>query len=299
MISMPSRSLFAVAYSIALMTSLVRPCAVAVEHFQHDQARSGGEAAVSLLTLPAVAGDEAGDVRAVAVCVARGPRDAPLCEVVEGDDAVAELGSGLDAGVDHRDADAAAARRLHRQAQSAAQRIGRGRRLSRDDYGVGRDRHDGVVFGQRADLVDRQRGRDRPDAAVHAADGVTLRPQRRRERRRIPVLHADNDVLTRGVCEPQARGQRAVQLGKPLERLRGCGPGDAEPRERDQERGDRAGGLREHARSAKQLTHRAAAKMRSVCRSQLRRCRTGTYMRDSSDGIAIAPAELSLSIAIA
>ena len=26
MISMPSRSLFAVAYSIALMTSLVRPC---------------------------------------------------------------------------------------------------------------------------------------------------------------------------------------------------------------------------------------------------------------------------------
>ncbi len=96
---------------------------VSVEHLQHDQARFGGEAAVSLLTLRAVAGDEAGDVRAVAVRVARGPRDAPLREVVEGDDAVAELGSGLDAGVDHRDADAIAARRLNRQAQRAAQRI--------------------------------------------------------------------------------------------------------------------------------------------------------------------------------
>ena len=73
---------------------------------------------------------------AMAVGVARGPSDAPLREVVEGHEAVAKLRSGLDAGVDHRDADAIAARRLNRQPHRAAHRIWRGRRLVGEDYGV-------------------------------------------------------------------------------------------------------------------------------------------------------------------
>ena len=53
------------------MTSLMRPLPVGVEHLQHDQVRAGRDARSRAARVEAVAGDDAGDVRAVAVVVVR------------------------------------------------------------------------------------------------------------------------------------------------------------------------------------------------------------------------------------
>ena len=158
------------------------------------------------------------------------------------------------AGVDHRGPGGIPPRRRGRGAPGAPPPVGGGGGRLAGGGGAGGGGRRGGAGWFRAGLGSRWRWRA-PRAGVRG--GFTLHPQRRRERGRIPVLHPNDDVLTSCVFEPHARGQRAVKFGKALERLGGCGPRNAEPREHDEERGDRPGELREHARSAEQLTHRA------------------------------------------
>ena len=102
------------------MTLLMTPRAAIVEHLQADQVRRRGDAGARAERVVAVAGDDPGDVRAVAVVVVR--RGAAVDEVDERRDALAVLHPdsrrralvgqvvvpGGDARVDHRDADAGA-----------------------------------------------------------------------------------------------------------------------------------------------------------------------------------------------
>ena len=71
------------------MTSLMTPLPVRVEHLQADDVRAGRDAGAAPLRVVAVAGDDAGDVRAVAVVVVR--RGAAVDEVDERGDALAVL----------------------------------------------------------------------------------------------------------------------------------------------------------------------------------------------------------------
>ena len=82
--------------------------AVAVEHLEDDQARARRDAAARAIRIVAVAGDDPGDVRAVAVVVVRERLE--VDEVHEMDDAIGAevVVPGGDAGVDDRDADARA-----------------------------------------------------------------------------------------------------------------------------------------------------------------------------------------------
>ena len=104
------------------------------------------------------AGDQAGDVRAVAVVVVGTRRDAAAREIVEGANPAAELRKRRDARVNHRHADASSGKpHVRGDAERATQRracrgagIGGGQRRDRC---VNRDRLDLVQIGHGLEAV--------------------------------------------------------------------------------------------------------------------------------------------------
>jgi hypothetical protein len=187
-----------------------------VERFQHDEVRAGRDAGAQAVGVAAAAGDDAGDVRAVAVVVVGFGLSAPCRDEVGEmrDPAFEVVVPRGDARIDGRDADAPSV-----EAETIRDPAGPDRRgcvlkraadgpieADRGDLRLARQPLEGGV-GDSRDLA----AEPRDEASRDAVDGVNQRP------RRFPVDGTNDHARGRprgakGLGSPRARPEGGIQL---------------------------------------------------------------------------------------